>query len=729
MAGAAVFAVPAAPASAAELLTNGGFETGTFSGWTTTTLTAPLTPWTVATVVNRGFFVSASPQQGIFDALNGFDGNGPGHFTLSQTVTIPAGATVLSWKDRIQYAMNQGAAARLLEVKILDDTTNALLATVYTFTTGPGDGTCCSIPPGHDTGWQTHSVDLSAFGGQTVKLVFDETIPANLTGPGQIEFDAISVLQLLSISPGTLAFGSRDVGDGPSATQESTLTNTTGGTVTLSGLTLAGADPTQFELRSAQDGDCTSSTVLLAGETCEVGVNFDPTTVGAKAATLTFDSNEPDVTVALTGTGTRRELSSGPNAFAFGPRDIDDGSTATDVSTLTNSGVGTVTLSGLTLSGDAGQFDRLSGQTGDCTAATVLAAGETCALRLRFDPTSTGAKSATLTIASDADDVTVALTGTGTQTALTRSPASLDLGTRDIDDGPTAGQASLVTNSGTEPVTLSTLTLSGDSEQFELLTGEPGDCAAATVLTAGQTCDVRLRFDPTATGAKTAALTVTSNAADVAVTLSGSGTQIDTDGDGIGNSIDTDDDGDGVADLRDAFPLNAAESVDTDRDGIGNNADADDDGDGVPDSADAFPLDASRKAAPAPPRPGVAQPWTLQTRAKANVTRRTTGLLVSTGLAAVCPAGAPACSGRLTLKVMRRSPATGVVRPLFLTGKVKVTTVAAGTERRVAFRLNRPGSRLLRELGSFTATLRGVVAVGRNRPVVRTATMRISAPR
>ena len=71
---------------------------------------------------------------------------------------------------------------------------------------------------------------------------------------------------------------------------------------------------------------------------------------------------------------------------------------------------------------------------------------------------------------------------------------------------------------------------------------------------------------------------------------------VDTDGDGIGNNTDTDDDGDGVLDGADAFPLNAAESVDTDGDGIGNNADLDDDGDGVLDGADALPLNSSETA-------------------------------------------------------------------------------------------------------------------------------------
>ena len=49
--------------------------------------------------------------------------------------------------------------------------------------------------------------------------------------------------------------------------------------------------------------------------------------------------------------------------------------------------------------------------------------------------------------------------------------------------------------------------------------------------------------------------------------------QLNTDGDGEGNACDSDDDNDNVADVSDAFPLDATESVDTDSDGVGNNAD------------------------------------------------------------------------------------------------------------------------------------------------------------
>jgi alpha-tubulin suppressor-like RCC1 family protein len=92
--------------------------------------------------------------------------------------------------------------------------------------------------------------------------------------------------------------------------------------------------------------------------------------------------------------------------------------------------------------------------------------------------------------------------------------------------------------------------------------------------------------------------------------------QLNTDGDAQGNACDNDDDNDGVADVSDAFPLDATESADTDSDGIGNNTDNcvsvsntdqlntdgdaqgdvcdnDDDNDGVADVSDAFPLDAT----------------------------------------------------------------------------------------------------------------------------------------
>ena len=57
----------------------------------------------------------------------------------------------------------------------------------------------------------------------------------------------------------------------------------------------------------------------------------------------------------------------------------------------------------------------------------------------------------------------------------------------------------------------------------------------------------------------------------------------DIDGDGIPNDLDDDNDNDGVANDKDAFPLEREEWADVDHDRIGDNLDADIDGDGVAD--------------------------------------------------------------------------------------------------------------------------------------------------
>jgi len=62
--------------------------------------------------------------------------------------------------------------------------------------------------------------------------------------------------------------------------------------------------------------------------------------------------------------------------------------------------------------------------------------------------------------------------------------------------------------------------------------------------------------------------------------LLASSMSLDTDSDGTPDCVDTDDDNDTYLDTNDAFPLDATEWLDTDNDGIGNNADLDDDGDG-----------------------------------------------------------------------------------------------------------------------------------------------------
>ena len=176
----------------AGVIVNGSFESGDFTGWTVNTPVNPLEPWTVSGAgAGSGFgLATTQPQDGSFVAWNGFDGGGPIEFTMYQDVVVPP-SSELAFQYRAQWDFTQGTFAnvgRTLDVELLDPATDLPLATLYTFDTG----TEATNPTG-DTGWVSEAVNLSSFAGQTVRLMFRETIPENYTGPAQIEFDAISI--------------------------------------------------------------------------------------------------------------------------------------------------------------------------------------------------------------------------------------------------------------------------------------------------------------------------------------------------------------------------------------------------------------------------------------------------------------------------------------------------------------------------------------------------------
>jgi DNA-binding beta-propeller fold protein YncE len=506
----------------------------------------------------------------------------------------------------------------------------------------------------------------------------------------------------LARTPSTLPFGNRDLDAAPSAVLTSTIANIGSEVVEFSAITLAG-DADQFEWMNDSPSDCTATTDLAPAQTCTLRFRFDPTTIGTKAASVSIVSNAPTATVNLTGRGVDVAVSWTPASLAFGTRDVDTGATTIRTSTVTNTGADTITLSALTLAGDGSHFTRVGDAAGDCNAGTQLAAGESCTLRLRFDPSSIGAKSATLSVTSNAPTATVALSGSGIQTRLASNPPRLDFGAHDLDEGP-VHQTATIANVGSERVTVGGIAVSGEAPHYERLTGARNDCSSGTQLDAGETCEVRMRFDPTTMGAKPGAVTVTSNAPAVVVDLSGSGTS------GL-----VDSDGDGTPDI----------------------ADTDDDNDGYPDDHDAFPLDPSRHAhaAPAPPAPvtpaartPAPRPWRLKRTGRPKITVRRGVVTVLSGYTAICGRGTAPCSGRFTLKWVRRSPRTRKVVRVFLTGKARPVTIAPGKRRRLAFRLNERGMKILQRRGTLRAVLRGALRVGTLPARARRARIKLVTP-
>ncbi|WP_207892009.1 putative Ig domain-containing protein [Streptacidiphilus pinicola] len=139
--------------TAAQLLGNPGFESGSASPWTTS-----------ASVINSDL-TSEPAHSGGYDAW--LDGYGSTHTdTLAQTVTVPAGCTTakLSFWLHVDTAETSTTKAYdTLQVQVLS-----------------GSGTVLGTLAGYsnldaNTGYTQHSFDLSGYTGQTVTLKFTGT--------------------------------------------------------------------------------------------------------------------------------------------------------------------------------------------------------------------------------------------------------------------------------------------------------------------------------------------------------------------------------------------------------------------------------------------------------------------------------------------------------------------------------------------------------------------------
>jgi hypothetical protein len=172
-----------------ELLTNGSFETGNFTGWTvnSTQTSNYCTNWLITTNSGLTCLFPSQPNDGTFVAINGFDGSG-GEFTIYQDVAIPALMSArLTFMFRAQWSIPTSTnLPRKFEVQIRDPVTNNLLETVYTFTANSGAAN-------QNSGWITQQIFIPQFAGQTVRLYFVETIPQSFTDPGQFEIDGVKL--------------------------------------------------------------------------------------------------------------------------------------------------------------------------------------------------------------------------------------------------------------------------------------------------------------------------------------------------------------------------------------------------------------------------------------------------------------------------------------------------------------------------------------------------------
>lgn len=156
-------------------------------------------------------------------------------------------------------------------------------------------------------------------------------------------------------------------------------------------------------------------------------------------------------------------------------------------------------------------------QTNTCPVSpSTLAVSGTCTVTVSFKPTAAGARTATMTVNSDASNtpaLAISMTGTATTAAtpsITSNVTSLNFSATTINTSATA-QAITVTNNGQAALAISAVSLGGTNPtEFS----QTNNCPASLAVNAS--CTVTVGFKPTTVGSKSASLTVASNASNAA---------------------------------------------------------------------------------------------------------------------------------------------------------------------------------------------------------------------
>jgi hypothetical protein len=443
--------------------------------------------------------------------------NSPATFALSGTGVdegyIYSPTSSLTFADQ---AVGTLSAAQSITITNLGDetTTLSMYTSIADFTelnncpTQLAPGSSCTVnitfiptAPGLRTGY----LYISGYGYYT-----------SLSGTGTVNGNATG----LALSATSLNFGIQTVGTTSSA-QYVYITNISSAPVTINSMTVSG----NYVLDTYT---CSVPGQIAPQSYCIAYIEFAPTAAGTLTGTLTINDSTPASphTVSLTGRGqtATKNLEFYPGTAIDFPDQAVGYASTYQLIYVYNAGDSTVTIDRVET---AGPFQIYQS---NCEAATIngITPGPRfsyCYVYVTFTPTATGAQTGTLTILSSAPNSpnVLNLSGNGiTPTgAISATPTELNYGSQPMGI-TSSSQYVAVTNPGNTPVTVTGQTATGNFAVTEWT----GDCSNGTLpytLYPGYYCNVYMAFTPTATGARTGTLTLTSSAGNQTVSLSGTG--------------------------------------------------------------------------------------------------------------------------------------------------------------------------------------------------------------
>ena len=272
--------------------------------------------------------------------------------------------------------------------------------------------------------------------------------------------------------------------------------NSGNGPMTLKNIYVTGPHASDFPLTSSC-GPTVPPTVHPAATDCVVQVGFAPAEEGNRFGTLLVEIYESSGSrdIELFGEGAALTLSASPEALVFADRQVGTTSTAQSV-VITNTGTASVRLQPLLITGpNASDFQA----TSHCSSPVVAS----CPIDVTFTPSDVGPRSAELRVPSDAagSPLVVPLSGGGLSSALlTISPSAVDFGPQPVGGGNPENRQVAIANSGTAPVTISSITLERAETTAGFIrtiagvgaAGSAGDNGPATSAQIGEAFDVAL---------------------------------------------------------------------------------------------------------------------------------------------------------------------------------------------------------------------------------------------
>jgi hypothetical protein len=219
----------------------------------------------------------------------------------------------------------------------------------------------------------------------------------------------------ISLSQSTYDFGDVTIGAATPST-DITLTNDGTSSITINSINLTGSDTSQY----SQTNNC--PTTLNTNSTCTIHISFQPTTIGAKSATLSVSASAGSPTTGLSGNGVSSgsipsaSLNPIPSSFNFGDTDVPYASTP-QLITFTNTTSQDITINSIRFS-DPTKFNWDYSDL-MCVGGMIVEPNEKCTIHAYFIARSIGISTGTLTISyNSGSSVNVGLSGTGTGSSL-----------------------------------------------------------------------------------------------------------------------------------------------------------------------------------------------------------------------------------------------------------------------------------------------------------------------